>query len=382
MLKKIRPARSTARNPRRAFALVSFSLLAAGLLVLTHLTHDSTNLDSKSAGTLRLKQGTEWQGIKPSLQVPAWFDGQNWDGGIPDRNTDVVVNNGSSTGRYSLDIPAPTDRDTAFARDLLLKSGGSIVFAEESQPGLLVLTGTLNVQDDGYMELRKGTLTVNGDVILDSRARCEAGSGAVVFSGRKWDTRSPSAFSQGTGTIVLAGSSLQEITGELVCYDLDVQTADTIRITGRVTVTHLMKISGEASVVVERGASLYVTGSFVNDGALSGIGAISVKGGETTPGTSSFAESPRPESLDLQPNFPNPFNPSTVIQFSLLTRDHATLRVYDIQGREIRTLFDEDADAGRTYRVTFDGSGLASGTYLYVLQSGGQRKVGRMIMQK
>ena len=87
-------------------------------------------------------------------------------------------------------------------------------------------------------------------------------------------------------------------------------------------------------------------------------------------------------TITLRPNYPNPFNPSTTIEFSVLNREHTSLRVFDIQGREVRTLFSEVTDPGRTYRMTFRADGLASGTYLYVLQSGSQRKVGRMIFQK
>lgn len=71
-----------------------------------------------------------------------------------------------------------------------------------------------------------------------------------------------------------------------------------------------------------------------------------------------------------------------MIEFSVPASNATTLKVYDIQGREIRTLFDETAEAGRSYRITFDGTGLASGTYLYALQSGEMRKVGKMTLQK
>jgi hypothetical protein len=89
-----------------------------------------------------------------------------------------------------------------------------------------------------------------------------------------------------------------------------------------------------------------------------------------------------PASLELKPNYPNPFNPSTRIAFTVQSVDRASLKVFDIQGREISTLFDETAEPGRTYEVTFDGTGLSSGTYLYVLVSGTERKVGRMVLKK
>ncbi len=75
------------------------------------------------------------------------------------------------------------------------------------------------------------------------------------------------------------------------------------------------------------------------------------------------------ESFTLFQNYPNPFNPSTVINYVLPATGFTTLRVYDLLGREIQSLVDTRQSAGY-HSVTFDGSGLASGTYFYRLQAG------------
>jgi hypothetical protein len=94
---------------------------------------------------------------------------------------------------------------------------------------------------------------------------------------------------------------------------------------------------------------------------------------ETTPETAS--------DFRLEQNYPNPFNPSTQIQFTLRTSNIARLSVYDILGREVAVLVDGLMPAG-AHQVTFDASGLASGIYMYRLQSGGQSITRRMILIK
>jgi hypothetical protein len=75
-----------------------------------------------------------------------------------------------------------------------------------------------------------------------------------------------------------------------------------------------------------------------------------------------------PVQLALRQNYPNPFNPSTSITFELNNPQHVTLNVYDIQGQLITTLVDGQRAAGE-HHVTFDAGNLASGMYLYRLET-------------
>ncbi len=94
-----------------------------------------------------------------------------------------------------------------------------------------------------------------------------------------------------------------------------------------------------------------------------------------------------PSSYSLGQNYPNPFNPRTVISFSLPVVSNATLKVYDLMGREVQTLVNEKLQAG-TYETTFDarqgGSsrGLNSGVYFYKLQTENFTETKRMIYLK
>ena len=85
------------------------------------------------------------------------------------------------------------------------------------------------------------------------------------------------------------------------------------------------------------------------------------------------------EQISLQQNYPNPFNPSTIIEYRLTSSGSVKLKVYDVMGREIATLIDELQSAG-LHAVTFNGGEIASGLYVYTLQSGSQIKTGQMLL--
>ncbi|MGC8653662.1 MAG: VPS10 domain-containing protein [Candidatus Kryptoniota bacterium] len=72
----------------------------------------------------------------------------------------------------------------------------------------------------------------------------------------------------------------------------------------------------------------------------------------------------RPEEFEIGQNYPNPFNPSTLISYRLPSESYVTLRVYDILGREIKTLFNGRQNKG-DHNVNFDASALPSGVYFY-----------------
>jgi len=85
-----------------------------------------------------------------------------------------------------------------------------------------------------------------------------------------------------------------------------------------------------------------------------------------------------PASITLSQNFPNPFNPSTSIRFELPSSDLVQLNIYDMLGRRVATLLNESMPAGM-HTVSFDASGLASGTYIYRLTSSGGSNLTRMM---
>ncbi len=88
-----------------------------------------------------------------------------------------------------------------------------------------------------------------------------------------------------------------------------------------------------------------------------------------------------PEGFSLKQNFPNPFNPTTKINFDLKNAAFAMLRVYDITGREVRTLVYEKLTAG-SYSYDFNAIELPSGVYFYQLQADGFVETKKMILLK
>ncbi len=92
-------------------------------------------------------------------------------------------------------------------------------------------------------------------------------------------------------------------------------------------------------------------------------------------------ESQYPESYILNQNYPNPFNPSTVITFNIPQQSRVSLKVYDMLGREVSVLANNDFSAGEHY-VQFNAENLSSGVYFYNLVSGSFSETKKMVLLK
>lgn len=76
-----------------------------------------------------------------------------------------------------------------------------------------------------------------------------------------------------------------------------------------------------------------------------------------------------PVHFNLAQNYPNPLNPTTTINYSISQGSFVTIKVYDVLGREVATIVNENKPVGN-YNVEFNANKLASGIYFYRLQSG------------
>jgi hypothetical protein len=143
---------------------------------------------------------------------------------------------------------------------------------------------------------------------------------------------------------------------------------------------------------------LHLTGGSIGDFALSGTpiaGITTDIDGETRNATkpymgaderpeaplTSVSEGSIPADFSLGQNYPNPFNPATRIPYSLQVSGFTSLRVYDVLGREVTTLVNENLQPG-SYEATWNAEGLSSGVYFYKLESRGFTQTRKMILMR
>jgi hypothetical protein len=88
-----------------------------------------------------------------------------------------------------------------------------------------------------------------------------------------------------------------------------------------------------------------------------------------------------PAEYELNQNFPNPFNPVTIITYSVADNSFISLKVYDVLGNEITELVSEVQEPGQ-YSISFDGSILSSGIYFYTLKANGHSLTKKMLLAK
>ncbi|MDR3625306.1 MAG: T9SS type A sorting domain-containing protein [Ignavibacteriaceae bacterium] len=88
-----------------------------------------------------------------------------------------------------------------------------------------------------------------------------------------------------------------------------------------------------------------------------------------------------PSQFSLSQNYPNPFNPVTIINYSVPKSGIVTISIYDILGREVKALVNEEKTPGN-YSVQFNGSNLSSGIYFYHMQSGNFTQTKKLVLMK
>ncbi len=120
---------------------------------------------------------------------------------------------------------------------------------------------------------------------------------------------------------------------------------------------------------------------------LNGVLPVACLSAPTPTGTGEDAALDVPRTTVLYPNIPNPFNPATRIRFDLAEDGRVVLRIYDVAGRRVRTLLDEDMAAGHNRSVVWnglddDGQRASSGVYFYRLDAGGKSLTRKLVVMK
>jgi hypothetical protein len=131
-------------------------------------------------------------------------------------------------------------------------------------------------------------------------------------------------------------------------------------------------VEGEVHGVSAQGTRVAITNSSSGLWVLQNNLLVSVVNSE---------KDPVPSQAKLFPTFPNPFNPLTTVRFSVPSRQHITLDVFDMLGQNVSTLVDEELERG-LYDIVFDGSPFSSGVYFVRLTEGKKSLTRRMMLMK
>ncbi|MFH1861793.1 MAG: T9SS type A sorting domain-containing protein [bacterium] len=140
----------------------------------------------------------------------------------------------------------------------------------------------------------------------------------------------------------------------------------------------------EATVGIENSdGTLGCQITYNNAGPLEPTNEIGIRINPVNPSTGVLEEGKAmlPAEIRLEQNYPNPFNPQTLIRYALPRAYDVALTIYDISGRQVAELMNGWQSAG-WHEVEFDGSGLASGLYVYRLQAEGFSSSGKMVLLK
>lgn len=136
-------------------------------------------------------------------------------------------------------------------------------------------------------------------------------------------------------------------------------------------------IDAALSICIDAAGNVFVTGTSQGNNSSSDYATLSYS---VTTGIEPVSGE-IPDTYRLYDNYPNPFNPVTTIKFDVPVQSFTSLVIYDVTGKTVRTLVNQDLSAGR-YNYSFDASGLASGVYLYKIIAGDFNNVRKMVLVK
>ncbi|MBA4251862.1 MAG: hypothetical protein C0425_08355 [Chlorobiaceae bacterium] len=129
------------------------------------------------------------------------------------------------------------------------------------------------------------------------------------------------------------------------------------------------------------GTDLYACGRFTTAGGVTVSNIAKYACSLTSVGDEENSEQTVPQKFQVEQNYPNPFNPSSKIRYDVPITSFVKITVYDILGKEISVLVNEEKNPGR-YETIFDGRDLASGVYFYTIRTGNFMQSKKMILMK
>ena len=206
----------------------------------------------------------------------------------------------------------------------------------------------------------------------------------------KWDGSSWFALSSGMGAQIGGYAQLEG----LAVIGTDLYAGGLFITAGGVSANNIAKWNGSSwsalgsgtntvtRALAAIGTDLYAGGAFTTAGGVSanyvakwGCIPIPVSVDEDRSGNA------LPQLFRLEQSYPNPFNPTTTISYQIPVAEHVSLKVYDMLGREVSTLVNENKLPGK-YKVKFDASKLSSGIYFYQLKAGEFTQTKKLVFLK
>ena len=367
---------------------------------------------SSTPKSIALTDG-EW-GAKNLTDVSSMFFGavsfnqdiSNWDvssvlyfDDSPNSNAKIANINGqatasSSTGSQHLEDKAVDatklddsigDHDTQSARNQLKKSATFSNSSPDSIAGFLLGSGMnsdnaskmfvewskLDLQDG--VSINIGTIELNEEGAAAMRVMRQANNMDITWGGQEGVDDSP-MFSNLPDPFEVRTEDTQIL--NLWDYVSDTNTLDNQLdfrfdiISDSVETINFNPSNGIFSVTARPRADTFYVAIQVRN--LDGIASYDTLEVQTDPSFATSAElmAELPVEAELKQNYPNPFNPSTVITYAVPQNGTVRLEVFDLIGRKVATLVDNERKAAGWYQITFDASNLASGIYFYRIVAG------------
>ncbi len=269
----------------------------------------------------------------------------------------TIQNSGGTTKSNALIFTGNTVH--TFALNNVTFSGGLTVVIDSGST-LEMGTSQIPVDNTGSFILSATATMATGDPAGVNVVQCTGERGGA-YKGNHFDTAANYTFN---GTVAQVTGTMMPAT----VNDLTIDNAAGVTLSQATTINGVLHLKA---------------GEFDNSipFTLGPNGSISYEGGSLTVTAVKTKDATVPHQFFVDQNFPNPFNPSTSIQYGVPGRAFVTVKVFNLLGQEVATLFSGVKNAG-VYTLNFDASSLGSGVYLCRVQAGNAVDVKRMILLK